>query len=89
MASIVLGLSMLAFLASGAAVHAGDRMQGRLHDRRTGERVGDIRQRGDRHYDVYDRRGERKAYGVQRGNVIEFYDARTSRRLPIEIRQDR
>jgi hypothetical protein len=43
LASIVLGLSMLAFLASGAAVHAGDRMPGRLHDRRTGERVRDIR----------------------------------------------
>jgi hypothetical protein len=44
---MVLGLSMLAFLASVAAVHAGDRMQGRLHDPRTGDSVGDIRQRGD------------------------------------------
>ena len=84
---IVLGLSLSALVSDAAAAAAG-RFEGRLHDRRTNETVGEIRQRGERHYDVYDRRGNRKAYGIKRGDVIEFFDARTSRRLPVEIRRD-
>jgi hypothetical protein len=86
---IILGLSVSALVTSEATAYAAGKLEGRLHDRRTSETVGEIRQRGERHYDVYDHRGERKAYGIERGKVIEFYDAKTSRRLPIEIRQDR
>ena len=84
----VLGLSLSALVSDAAAGFAG-RLEGRLYDRRTNETVGEIRQRGERHYDVYDRRGNRKAYGIERGDVIEFYDTKTSRRLPTEIRRGR
>lgn len=85
---MLLGLTVLAFI-SNVAPSAAESVRGRLYDRRTGETVGEIRQPGERHYDVYDRRGNRKAYHIRRGDVTEFYDARTSRRLPIEIRRGR
>jgi hypothetical protein len=86
---LVPALSVSALLVSSAGVSADRNTPGQLHDRRTGQTVGEIRQHGERYYDVYDRRGGRRAYGVERSGVIEFYDARTSRRLPIEIRKDR
>ena len=85
------GLLLLSTLFCAGLAEASDGrrdVRSQLFDRRTGNRIGEVRQQG-RYYDVYDRRGERKAYGVERHGVIEFFDAKSGERLPIETREGR
>lgn len=58
---------------------------GSVYDSKTKERIGEVRKRSDRHYEIYGLKGDRKATGVQKGDVIEFFNNRGDR-LDFEIR---
>lgn len=58
---------------------------GTLYDSKTKERIGEIRKNSDRHFEIFDSKGKRKASGIKQGDTIEFFDTHGNR-LPFEIK---